>query len=395
MTEISVKIMVELLSVLALATKHINQGRFKKFAKKLLGESEIEGVLRRLDRLTQEEGRMTMAQTLEIVFGLVNNVKVVINGEQNVLAGNKRSIEELPPYDATDCERYKQDEASVLNPFYRCGPVVLKPVIGGRLQRESRSWLTPPDPSPNYNIAREIHQDGTAMWFCEGSVFAQWNAKGSLLWIHGKSGSGKTILMSTIIREIDRMRKAGLASMAYFFFDFRDTQKQHRRDLLSSLLFQLSARSDACHHIFSQFYLDHNEGAQQPSDDALSQCLTDMLKVEGQPASYIIIDALDESPNISGTPTAREKVLQFLEHLVSLQLPNIHICISSCPEIDIQTILGPLAMFRVSLHEESGQMADISGYIESFVHSDRNMRRWTAENRQLIIDKLLEKADGM
>ncbi|KAH8980105.1 hypothetical protein EDB92DRAFT_303341 [Lactarius akahatsu] len=79
MREISVKIMVELLSVLALATKQVKQGRFKKFAKKLLGESEIEGVLRRLDRLTQEESRMTMVQTLEVVYGLVNNVKEVIN----------------------------------------------------------------------------------------------------------------------------------------------------------------------------------------------------------------------------------------------------------------------------------------------------------------------------
>ncbi|KAH9056330.1 ankyrin repeat-containing domain protein [Lactarius vividus] len=233
------------------------------------------------------------------------------------------------------------------------------------------------------------------MWFCKGSALAEWNAKGSLLWIHGKPGSGKTILMSVIIREVDRLRKAGLALMAYFFFDFRDTQKQHRRDLLSSLIFQLSARSDACHCIFSHFYLDHDEGAQQPSDDALSRCLMDMLKVEGQPAVYIIIDALDESPNISGTPTAREKVLQFLEHLVGLQLPNVHVCISSRPEVDILTILGPLAMFRVSLHEESGQMADISGYIKSFVHSDRNMRRWTAELRQLVIDTLSEKADGM
>lgn len=52
----------------------------EKFAKKLLGESEIEAVLHRLDRLTQEEGRMTMAQTLEVVHGLVNNVNVVMNG---------------------------------------------------------------------------------------------------------------------------------------------------------------------------------------------------------------------------------------------------------------------------------------------------------------------------
>ena len=226
------------------------------------------------------------------------------------------------------------------------------------------------------------------------------------------AGSGKTILMyvashqlrlgifmhfprSTIIREIDKMRKAGLALMAYFFFDFRDTKKQHRRDLLSSLLFQLSARSDPCHLIFSRFYLDHDEGAQQPSDDALSQCLMDMLKIEGQPATYIIIDALDESPNISGMPTAREKVLEFLEDLTGLELPNVHICVSSRPEVDIRTILEPLARFRVSLHEESGQMTDISGYIESVVHSDRRMRRWTAENKQLVIATLSEKADGM
>ncbi len=62
----------------------------EKFAKKLLGESEIESVLRRLDRLTQEEGRMTMAQTLKVVYGLVNNVKVVINGKQMFSAGNRR-----------------------------------------------------------------------------------------------------------------------------------------------------------------------------------------------------------------------------------------------------------------------------------------------------------------
>ena len=91
-------------------------------------------------------------------------------------------------------------------------PVVLKPVPGDRLQKEARTWVSPPDPSPNYNIAREIHQNGTATWFCEGSVFAEWNTKGSLLWIHGKraflksvlqqsssslavAGSGKTILM--------------------------------------------------------------------------------------------------------------------------------------------------------------------------------------------------------
>jgi len=93
---ILVKIMVGVLSVLALATKQIKLGRFSKgipspnlpkaqspseiFAKRLLGESEIEDVLWRLDSLTQEEAQMTVVQTLEIVYSLVNNVKLVMEG---------------------------------------------------------------------------------------------------------------------------------------------------------------------------------------------------------------------------------------------------------------------------------------------------------------------------
>jgi hypothetical protein len=96
LSEVIVKIMVELLSVLALALKQIKQGRFskcaltytlfvaqcaaEKFTKKLLGESEIETVLQRLDRLTQDEARITVAQTLGVVHGLVESVKVVMEG---------------------------------------------------------------------------------------------------------------------------------------------------------------------------------------------------------------------------------------------------------------------------------------------------------------------------
>jgi hypothetical protein len=183
--------------------------------------------------------------------------------------------------------------------------------------------------------------------------------------------------------------------MAYYYFDFRDTQKQHRRGLLSSLLFQLSAKFDSCYHIFSRLYLDHDEGARQPSDGALFDCLSDMLKVRAQPAMYLIIDALDECPNFAGMPTAREKVLELLVDLVGLRLPNVHICVSSRPEYDIRTSLEPLTSFHMLLDDESGQKADISEYIKSVVHSDRRMRGWLAENKQLVIDTLSVKADGM
>jgi hypothetical protein len=57
------------------------QCAIEKFTKKLLGESEVETVLARLDRLTQDEARMTAAQTLGVVHGLVGNVRLVMEGK--------------------------------------------------------------------------------------------------------------------------------------------------------------------------------------------------------------------------------------------------------------------------------------------------------------------------
>ena len=133
----------------------------------------------------------------------------------------------------------------------------------------------------------------------------------------------------------------------------------------------------------------------EPPEDVLSECLIEMLQVPGQPPAYIIIDALDECPNISGMPTPREQVLDFLEHLVKMDLPNVHICATSRPEIDIRNILEPSAPFRMSLHDECGQKKDISSYINKVVHADQRMRRWRNADKQLVIDSLSDKADGM
>jgi hypothetical protein len=57
----------------------------EKFTKKLLGESEIEAVLQRLDRLTQDEARITVAQALGVVHSLVGNVKTVLKGARSCM----------------------------------------------------------------------------------------------------------------------------------------------------------------------------------------------------------------------------------------------------------------------------------------------------------------------
>jgi hypothetical protein len=202
---------------------------------------------------------------------------------------------------------------------------------------------------------------------------------------------------STVIQDIEAMRKTGNASMAYFYFDFRDANKQGPRDLLLSLLTQLSASSNLRCDILSDLYLDHDDGKQQPSDTILADCLKEMLALPDQCPIYLIIDALDESSNTSGIPSPRERVLELVKELVELGLPHLRICVTSRPEFDIRDVLEPLTSRRVSLHDQTGQKKDIVEYVKSVVYSDSEpiMRRWRAEDKELVVEVLSERADGM
>jgi hypothetical protein len=200
---------------------------------------------------------------------------------------------------------------------------------------------------------------------------------------------------SAVIQDVEQMHAAGLATMAYYYFDFRDAKKQDCYGLLSSLVCRLSAVSNACYNILSKLYTDNIRGTRKPDIDVLKECLLEMLNLPGQGPIYIIVDALDECPNFPGRPSAREEVLDFVEELVNLELPNVHLCVASRPEMDIRAILEPLTSLRISLHDEIGQKEDIIKYINSVVRSDRNMRRWKEEDKRLVVDTLSENADGM
>jgi len=200
---------------------------------------------------------------------------------------------------------------------------------------------------------------------------------------------------SAIIQDVKAMHAAGLATMAYYYFDFRDVKKQDCYGLLSSIISQLSAKSDSCYGVLSKLYSDNCRDIGKPEIGALKKCLADMLSLPGQGQIYIIVDALDECPNFPGTPSAREDVLEFVKEIVNLNLPNVNLCVASRPEMDIRLVLEPLTTLRISLHEEIGQKKDIIEYINYIVRSDWSLRRWKEEDNQLVVDTLSSKVDCM
>jgi hypothetical protein len=200
---------------------------------------------------------------------------------------------------------------------------------------------------------------------------------------------------TAVIKHAISLRDAGLAALAYFYFDFRDKEKQNARSFVTSLLTQLSAYSERCREIIICLYSTHGHGAQQASIEVLTDCLKEMLKALARQPVYIIADALDECPDTSGMPTPRETVLSLVEVLVQMQIPSLHVCITSRTEVDITDVLESLAFSAISLHDESGQQKDISDYVRKVVYSDRKVRKWRDGERKMVVEELSKKADGI
>ena len=127
--------------------------------------------------------------------------------------------------------------------------------------------------------------------------------------------------------------------MVYSYFDFRDIDKQHWHGPVPSLLMQLSAQSGSRCDILSRLHSNHDSGARQPNDDIHTRCLKDMFMLPDQHPTYLIFDALDECSSVSGISTPRKRILQLAKELVGLHIPNLHICVTNRPEVEIQDIL--------------------------------------------------------
>jgi len=208
---------------------------------------------------------------------------------------------------------------------------------------------------------------------------------------------GKLIL-STSSTIIEDAKRNGDQLVAFFYFDAKDPTKCDLRGLLTSVLFQLCIKSNQCHLFLSQLYTNHNDGTDVPSEATLVACLKRMVELLARDSIYLIIDAVDECSNSTGNPSPREKVLNLLRDLINSQYPNLHICVTSGLDQDIRSFLEPLTNnpLPVSLHEETGHKVDIINYVKSSVRGeDRELRHWSAEDRNQIIESLSERAGGM
>ncbi|KAF8162138.1 hypothetical protein BJ912DRAFT_299382 [Pholiota molesta] len=257
----------------------------------------------------------------------------------------------------------------------------LKTIKDDQKAMEIQQWLSAPDSSKNYHESREKHQTNTCSWFLNGMRFRKLQEKADFLWIKGAAGCGKTILCSSIIEKIIALRSEDESiSYAYFFFDGRDSQKdlQLHDKLLRSLIGQLSLQCDGIPAVLVDLY-GHG---QQPSIRSLQDTLHQLIS--GLQTTYIIIDSLDEC-------VEREKLLLWIEQIISCKMGNLHMVVASRPEREINDVLQSLDPNCVDLATESANH-DITIYLEQQLSE---VKKWDDETRGIIKSTLTMRAGGM
>jgi hypothetical protein len=256
-----------------------------------------------------------------------------------------------------------------------------------------KDWLSPPDPSTNYNKALQQRQEGTGTWLLQSEEFTQWNTRqNSLLWLYGIPGCGKTILSSTAIQHLGTCSSQPLL---YFYFDFNDSRKQNLEDMVMSLVSQLYTRSERTQKPLDALFVSCKEGQTQPSCQSLCKTLTQMIEQAGE--VWIVLDALDECRTRAGSET--QGLLKWIAGFLNSNQRNVHLLITSRPEQDISSGLNEIVPEGEAMVPIQSDLVkdDIETYVNATVRHGDGLKRWRyrPDVQDEIVSHLITKANGM
>ncbi|KAF5343134.1 hypothetical protein D9758_015226 [Tetrapyrgos nigripes] len=244
-------------------------------------------------------------------------------------------------------------------------------------------WIKAPNPFENFNAAYPKIVEGTGTWLLDHESFEKWknNLNGSLLWLQGKAGSGKTFLCTNVINDLRKN-----STVFFYYFDTRDKVKADYQGFISSFLCQVAKEAVEKGNTSAQNELEKLYNSSKKGDflvaENIEATLIHMLMVMG--AAYVIVDAMDEC-----TGQYQGKLLALVEKLLTT-LKNCYVFVSSRPQINI----AHKEVQIISLDKQTsdiGILSDIKKYVDTKL---QEQLAWSPELKAQIKDTLVNGADG-
>ncbi|KAJ6559670.1 ankyrin repeat-containing domain protein [Mycena capillaripes] len=259
-------------------------------------------------------------------------------------------------------------------------------VVAEKLEK----WFgLPPNMKQKQDDIQKIRKEGTGSWILNDNRFVEWQDNAGALWIQGNSGTGKSVLSSTLISKLmddqQLFQELGKPSaVGFFYLDFKEKESRTVVPALRRIVLQLSAQSPHPYRALDKQYM-LSKGQTLPNFSQLLEFLQKLLSELGR--TYIVIDALDECDDAE---------LEWLVDLVSTLWKcsckgSIHVLITSQPRaIFTESFKGMPCI----LLDSSVTMHDIRLFISSEIRDNRKMKMWAARTNE-IVDRIVKKSSGM
>lgn len=347
-----------------------SEGRLREAIHKLswpLKQEEVNKTLNTLKRFAEAVDRALNVDNNEIIREIDSTTKRIQNSLESAESQHERDREQLQ----LSQEQREADE----------------------IKEKILDWLSHPDPSEIHEMARHDRNDQarTGRWFLNGNAFQEFKATPrSVLWLHGDSGCGKSVLCSAIIDEILAIRaRHSQTAVAYWYFSATDKNRTSVDNLLRALIVQLVFRCPTPPCLLD-LWDARKMGRESPKRADLVQTLRRILVAAASHKYFIVIDALDESDE-----TERGELMQLIHSLVLLEA-DVHILVTSRTlTVGVEKgMKGLTGFYKVAIEGLNADL-DISSHVTERLENDRALAKWSPELRKAIKETLVKDAGGM
>ncbi|KAE9398173.1 hypothetical protein BT96DRAFT_40006 [Gymnopus androsaceus JB14] len=253
-------------------------------------------------------------------------------------------------------------------------------------------WLSPSNALQSQDLFLHKRTAGTGEWFLKGRELDEWKQiPNSLLWLQGDVGSGKSVLVSTVINDLRGLDAYENQLVAFYFFDSRDASKQNFNNLVSTLLSQLlsTTMQEEIYLAIWKLYNIHENFKSKPSDRELIATLKDVISILKVNSLFVIIDGLDEMETQSFKP-----LFQLMEELSTVAYSHLHMLIASRPHIFYARELEQLCS-KVVLIDKENVNTDVEIFLDYTMKNDNAFGQHSDEEKSQIVNSLTGRANGM
>ncbi|KAE8314660.1 hypothetical protein BDV41DRAFT_563510 [Aspergillus transmontanensis] len=246
-------------------------------------------------------------------------------------------------------------------------------------------WLSDIQYSHTQNDHQRVRTHKTGDWLLNSDKYREWKATpGKFLWLHGPAGSGKSILCSTIIQDIEKDCSNDLSSIfSYWYFQFSRDETQNVKNMTRSIIRQLVP--EELPGSLVSLWKEHGRQNREPDQDKLSTVLRDVINNYTGDRLFLIFDALDECPD--NEVHERDLLFQVLKGLINEHGKKIHLLATSRYEENIRCHLEE----SLKIDLEYRMNDDVEAFVRDALDHGK-LSRWKKEKgvNDQILAKLLD-----